>query len=454
MVKDRTTCVLYTCGTCNLQCRYCGIDKNPALVEVDKVLEESFKGDYYFNRIKKYFPNRGQLKTIETWGGEPFLHMERIHPLLHQVIQYYPYFEGMFSSTNFSYTTWTEKVFGLFDVFKQYAYRNFTYCLQLSCDGPEYINDYGRGQGTTKKCLNNFNKFVELMPDCMAGNVDLTLTLKPTLDNNAIKLLCDKQRLIEYYQFFEDNFIDKIVVANYDNVHMNPGIPNTAVPSPVTKEEGEIFANLIRISKEIEEENAYKRYFKYYNIITPYYNNNCNNCLSYRYGFSNCGTGSSMVGLLPNNKVTICHEGFTHLAEDYKQYCITSKRLETGTINFDAYLEEQRTKYCLSDEEYENYEQIMTYWNNSETSARLINLTSQIMILAMANQINPIYAEEKNALKAAIFIQEHTAYCIKDNINETGSMTLMPIGLIKLLLNGAMEQIQVEGELKVEPINN
>jgi pyruvate formate-lyase activating enzyme-like uncharacterized protein len=42
MIKDRRTAVLFTCGICNLNCRYCNIDKNPALLEIDKILEESF----------------------------------------------------------------------------------------------------------------------------------------------------------------------------------------------------------------------------------------------------------------------------------------------------------------------------------------------------------------------------------------------------------------------------
>ena len=137
MVKDREECILYTCATCNLQCRYCGIDKNPILQEIDKYLDESFKGDYYFNQIKKMFPNRAKLKWLQTWGGEPFLHMERIYPTLHKVIEYFPYFEGMFSSTNFSFDGWDNQFFGLMKQFDKYPERNFSYSLQLSCDGPE-----------------------------------------------------------------------------------------------------------------------------------------------------------------------------------------------------------------------------------------------------------------------------------------------------------------------------
>ena len=54
MEKDRSVAVVFPSGVCNLQCRYCGIDKNPALKQIDDRLEESFKGDYYIERIKLY----------------------------------------------------------------------------------------------------------------------------------------------------------------------------------------------------------------------------------------------------------------------------------------------------------------------------------------------------------------------------------------------------------------
>ena len=67
----------------------------------------------------------------------------------------------------------------------------------------------------------------------------------------------------------------------------------------------------------------------------------------------------------------------------------------------------------------------------------------------MAGQIEEKYKTEEGALKAAIFIQSHTSFCIKDNINKTGTLSLVPIGLLKLLLNGAMDYIQNDGELRV-----
>ena len=188
MVKDREECILYTCATCNLQCRYCGIDKNPILQEIDKYLDESFTGDYYFNQIKKMFPNRAKLKWLQTWGGEPFLHMERIYPTLHKVIEYFPYFEGMFSSTNFSFDGWDNQFFGLMKQFDKYPERNFSYSLQLSCDGPEYINDYGRGNGTTKKCIANFITCRFSMTSPIYITMNFFVVIKNSTDNDEIHM--------------------------------------------------------------------------------------------------------------------------------------------------------------------------------------------------------------------------------------------------------------------------
>lgn len=127
--ESRSTAIFYTCGTCNLKCRYCNIHKSPILEKIDKSLEESFKGDYYFNRVREYFPRRDMLKAFETWGGEPFLKMERFHPTLRKLIDYYPYFSKGFSSTNFSYDAWCDKFFGLMDVFGEYPHRTFNYHL-------------------------------------------------------------------------------------------------------------------------------------------------------------------------------------------------------------------------------------------------------------------------------------------------------------------------------------
>lgn len=450
--KNRNTVIFYSCGVCNLNCRYCGINKNKALAEIDKHLGESFEGDYYFNRVKEYFPRKDMLRSFETWGGEPFLKMERIYPLIHRLIEEYPYFDSGYSSTNFSYPSWNDKFFGLMDCFGDYPHRDFSYCLQLSVDGPAYINDAGRGEGVTQRCLENFNKLIGLLKEGrLPKNIRLTMTLKGTLDNDTFQKLCDKEKIIEYYKFYEDNFIRPVKELNLENVDIVCGIPNTAVPSPVTVKEGRQFAKLVKLCREIEREHAMNPIFDYYNIITPFHGNICQNCLSYRYGYHTCGTGDVSIGLLPDNMVSTCHEGFTQMVEEYEKLASADDNAHS-TITFDKFRSEQAISLCCTDEEYYNHHYKMSLYNKDTATARVATSASLVIALALAGEIDEKYVSDENALKAAIFIQSHTSYCIKDNYNKTGSYTLPPVGIYKLLLNGAMDYIQNDDELHACPL--
>lgn len=451
MKNNLNTIILYTCGVCNLQCRYCGIDKSPILKKIDQALEESFKNDYYFNQIKKYLPNRGQLRRIETWGGEPFLKMDRIYGTLHQVINEYPYFDTMYSSTNFSYDSWIDQFFGLMDQFGQYPYRDFKYELQLSVDGPTDINDANRGKGTTEKCLKNYNKLIqELASERLPKNVSLSISLKATLDINNIHALNDKETIIKYFQWFEENFDKPFYDANLpQRITYFTAHPNTAVPSPVTKEDGLVFANVCKLCREIERENERYHYFAYRNIITFFDTDNTQDNLSYRYGYHTCGTGDTMIGLLPDEMISTCHEGFTQFAEEYKKVAATSERLNTGVINFDEFIAEEKLPLCVDDEGFKEHCRRMAMYNKDDAAARLGMISTQIISLAMADQVDKRFLYPENALKGAIFIQCHTSYCIKDNYSQTGSYLTVPSGLLKLLLNGAIDYIQHDGELTI-----
>ena len=441
---DRHTAVLYTCGICNLNCRYCQIDKNPILKRIDDALEESFKGDYYFNRIRAYFPRKDQLKEIQTWGGEPFMRMDRIYPLMHKIIEYYPYFEHMYSSTNFSYDTWLDQFIGLMQCFADYPDRKFIYTLQLSVDGPEYINDRNRGKGVTAKCVANFDKLIEVIKaGKFPSNVTLDACIKGTWDNECIRDLNDKQKLIEFFKFYEDTYIAKIRELNMPNIMMGTSIPNTAMPSPVTKKDGKIFAELVAKCREIERENALHKIFKYYTCITPFSNGACDKCYSYRFCGGICGTGTTLVGFLPDNMVSTCHEGFVQLVEQYKKLANDANH-EIKTIVFDRFIDEQAVPMCVNDDQYQLHEDKMESFLQLDTTHRLVTDTALIMALALDGQIDSIYLDEKEALRAARYILAATAFCIKDNYNITGSYFMQPVGMFKLLLNGALPYLTQE----------
>jgi len=88
---------------------------------------------------------------------------------------------------------------------------------------------------------------------------------------------------------------------------------------------------MCRLINEITKDGLNK-YFKYYHGIMPFnYSltgeaSLCEDC-RLNHGCGNCGSGHMVLGLLPNNLVSVCHAGFTNLLSDYKENVL--KKFET-----------------------------------------------------------------------------------------------------------------------------
>lgn len=439
-----TALTLYTTATCNLNCSYCYIDKNPSLVAIDKMLDESFQGDYYINFMKEMFPEPEFLTRLEIWGGEPTLRLDRAFYTISQMVNYFPNFHEIMFSTNFTTDNWFEQFDGLLETLKQIK-RNFSLQIQLSLDGPEKINDLGRGKGSTKKFIEHWLKLLKYGEhlEKIPSNVEVKFHFKPTLSITTIPLLQTKESIIAYYQFFE-KFKESIEYYENNNFLLELTLPNTAVPSPHTIEDGKLFANLCKLCREIEKENQDQHYFKYYKRITPFpareeWNHGCSNVCD---SCGACGMGVFIIGLLPHKRISLCHNGFVDLISDYKKRCMEDKNLLKHSVDSELFNRntDVRDTNCTQ-EEYKVIREMLESFYNEDSSFQLSQLVITIQTLAMTGMIDKKYLNRKEAIEAAHFLQHSTSYCIRDNLGSSGTMIGYPIGLIKLLLNGAKEYI-------------
>ncbi len=445
------TVVLYSNGTCNLNCSYCNIDKNETLALIDKKLEESYQTDYYFDMLKKYY-KRGQLKRIETWGGETFLHMERLFPLLHNVIDYFPYFSQMYTSTNFSYPTWVDKVMATFNELGKHPLRRFQYQLQLSIDGPEEINDKNRGSGVTAKCIANYRNLIKKVKfEGIPKNVKVIIVLKPTWSLETLKRFKTKEDLIEYYKFFEKYFVEPIIDLDQDNFIFGGGIPNMAAPSPASVEDGLLFAEVCKNSHEIAIENQKNPIFLYYKNIMPYSYVGSDPDLSLTYMRNNnvCGIGNNTIGFLPDGLITICTEGFAEYSKTYREHynenVNTGKVIEQGSV--------QGRHLSFTEKDWESYSDDMAPLCTWMSTARSTITAATLQIMAAAGQVSEKYLNEKEALLGARLFQFYIPFCVKDNYAITGSRTLDPLGFYRLFFNGAIDYIATAGLWSSENLN-
>ena len=109
--------------------------------------------------------------------------MHRFYNLLPSFVNHFYNLSDFMMSTNFTPDNWFDEFYGFTSILGRFQNRKFNFTLQLSIDGPEYINDENRGIGTTKKFLQSFNKLLETLDDKLPKNVNLKVIAEYAKNN-------------------------------------------------------------------------------------------------------------------------------------------------------------------------------------------------------------------------------------------------------------------------------
>ena len=310
-----TNVTLYPTAKCNLDCEYCPLTKIKYLNEMDKDFVASYNDKGYYTRqlLNLGMENIKDIHRIELWGGEPTLALHRTYDTIRDFIILLPKLDMIFFSTNLAHNKVSEELEGLVDVLGEFPDRNFRIGIQLSIDGPPEITDAGRGNGVTKRFMENYHLlmdkkwFSEKYP-----NVRIQTMYKPTLDTNNLKRFLDIDYMEYYYKWFEDNLYDdaiKNLSKKYNG--MICAVPNIATPLEASKQDGIDFYNIQKNALNLTVNNP----FRYYKNIVMYTRGNWykeSNQVKY------CGVGRSIVELLPNNKYCGCHRAFLTYCDEYR----------------------------------------------------------------------------------------------------------------------------------------
>lgn len=427
--EKKKTVTLTPTSMCNLNCSYCYVDKTD-LKEAEKRIKQSFDGDYYFDLCKRLFPNKDELGRLELWGGEPLLFIERPLPVMKKIIEYYECINEIFFSTNFALIDANEKLFTLLKFLSQFKDRKFFVKMQISCDGDEDIMSLTRGKGTVQKIINNVDKLVSISND-IPDNCQVSIFMKPTISIDIInEKFVDKNYQINYCKFYE-NFYKKILNCNQERLS-TPKNPNlyigVATPFDYTQEQGIKFAEVIKVSRQIEKENITEHYFEYLKEITIYgqrtrarINRIMNNNVKYHAGSGVCGCFRHVVNLYPENYIGGCHRQI----HEYIQAVNGNKT----------------SRLLIKECDFEKEKELISRMYDQHTVCNVGSIVPMIQFSAMIGQIDKKYTERKNAITAAKFINNVAGGCIYENDTSTGTYSTVNVGLIKLWLNGAMDEV-------------
>lgn len=239
---------LYASALCNQRCKYCFIYKSPLLQKVEDEIIEYCNVEYYDDFMEKLSPyfNYDKMKTISLWGGEPSIGFKRFTPIICHYFEKYSSLQEVMFSSNFTYEHFLEYL--EYMVKNLYKVRNnLIVNVQLSLDGPVYINDSNRGKGVTEKSIENYKYMIDIfkeLPDTMLFKTQT----KGTLTIEDVKNLCESNKVQEYFDFYRLNITtcDKCK----DNIRSAFPNVNMVAPSQYTQEDGYILAEFAEKCQE------------------------------------------------------------------------------------------------------------------------------------------------------------------------------------------------------------
>jgi len=246
---------LHFSSKCNMRCRYCYLVKDTVKTKAHnaQIRNAILDGSYFYNITRSLNDSRGTLERIGLWGAEPSLNFDVAKDFLFALLDWFGNIKSVFFSTN-AYGGY-DSVAALFVYLAEYnrqqrdagSNRRIALQVQLSLDGPAWINDASRKKGATDTTLDVLRQLVTRY----AGEslLKTELSIKATLEVAHIKkLLKVPDGVHTYFQFFDDLQKECMTLRTvYGNMRLALATAPTIV-SPVenTSGDGLVYAKFVR----------------------------------------------------------------------------------------------------------------------------------------------------------------------------------------------------------------
>lgn len=455
MMKDITSCTVFTTALCNLNCSYCYIckDKDGNLENIDKDLASDWESNAYIKQLLDLDENiKNQLTDIELWGGEPFLHMERFTDHFQEFVDTFPKFNTIRWSTNFTIPNQAKIIESLLDLIDRVSpQEEFFIDCQISIDGPKEMNDKCRGNGVTDKILENFKDLCYIKYN--SKKIKFQAHTKPTLSKDSFEYFMTEDQTYEWFNFFDKNMCKVHSLSNAPWT-FNISLFNNAMPSDWTPEDGLVYAKILQNIENVEQrvKDTCPGFRGFISLIP----NVCDglrrlDCTNDKLGFKNyisycpcpcangtCGAMHYSITLIPNNKFAVCHRG---IFDSYIDYCENFHSQEDFHNLSKGFYTAKNTEDWIFDKE-----QIKTMYNmtgqvcKNKHSIWYTDLLLIIREYAYSGIIDSKYQNVDNVVETLCCLLNN-ATCIQDNYIANGSWTTPHFLEVPLLYNGAMDII-------------
>ena len=427
--KFRALDIIYS-GKCNMACTYCFIHKNKTSMEnYNSLIREALISGDFCKKIIEAFPdNKETFEVLSLWGAEPTINHDLFENFITPLLDYYTNVERIMFSTNALLGLPAIKDF--IDTLNKYTCMNkrkIMLEIQLSLDGPDYINDSSRHPGATKNTIKVAKEIISYVNEIDNQYFKLGIHNKATISPYWFEYLVqDINRIYEYYTFFDELQEECLSLVKNKNIEsfmaLNPTIVN---PGEFTEKDGCIFAKWINMISTLDTSR-----FKH--VKHPLYGHGEE---VYKFFMETCDTEP----YIPFKRS--CSAGLNSLSIDYKGDILTCHRIYDnifmGTSITDLQFSDDNT--ISKERKYKDIEKVV-YLNDmyhSSMKARFNMFKVLINGLIWLGKIPPI---EKYPLRW-LFHLVNGVNCHIGQGEMTGSFYLTTLSYINLFAYGAAEEM-------------
>ena len=440
--------LLFSSASCPLNCKYCYIPKTEGMEVLNKKIIKRLNEKELIENIKKIYGNN--LKHLGLFGAEITLNTKDLNRIILIFLKKFTKLEKISLST--SLLTDPNKSLELINTIAKEK-KEITIRYQISLDGPAFITDNNRRIGAAKKISENFFYLINKINKINLEKTKINFTFKSTLLLENINFLNKKKiRIKKYFDYFEKiSERYKKENRNKNAILFLDSTPTLTVPGKYTVEDGKNLFLFFKNLRILAKENNKKHYWKH---VRKSLNN-----YTYRFGkllekkdelftkpfIFTCTGGDESFGLGTKNNLQICHRTFFFEDKKYINDVLSQKDIENWNISYfkKGRIDLIKKKFFININDKSNLSRFVYVLRNYHdfTKAKNSYIIAMVKELALAGQADKRYLKDDNlCMMFALFINSAFS-CPAENLLNTGVVHFTPISIIRLLSNGAFNEI-------------
>lgn len=454
---------------CNLQCKYCNIDKT-LNKSISTILENTINaindGSYLNNIISilnKFNQPIKNIKSIEIWGQEPTMTLIYLAEKWKDWAETFTYINRIFFSTNGMANI--DSIIYFIQQVDKYAIQNLTLDIQVSYDGEKSTNEIrGANSNIIKENIKNLILFLN---SYQFKKIKVNIFFHGVLSNTLAKQLNDLDKLKKYIDEITDFLNDLRSISMNKFVSIGTVTLQNENGGEYTTEDGIILAEIMRKLEYIKynektflDEHLYpisldivggvselilEKIQKNSNIIDEFILNPEDN--------SFCAFCAPLVGdlkVMYDGTIVSCQNSI------YDVFGVEEEGLEKNIRNY-ARISEYKHNHLFNPltapteivDNYINY--VEKSMHNGVGQFMLSSLANYIYIMAQTGQISKSYLNDFEKIKRHAFYLTIVNTCYYNLIVLSGSAFIRNTSDIRLFCNGVLDLL--EKDIK-DVINN